>query len=280
MRSFVDTHIHVYADSADVPAKQSRATALIAQLLREGSGVISTQVLHEFVSAGIRKLALPLEIVPALSLSSPLPGPPRSLETSFDCMPSLHKAALVPRRRYFRRWKRVRGNFKFTHASGKGCPSSVNGKCAAGWPGRTRCATRFKPTRSGFCGYGTPARSAESRAGTALDAGRIGGTLRCHPAAHQRSVAWPDVAVLDQCAGQHRHRAGQAGELRARDGVVNYLPQPSKPAATLGQQRSCTSTGEPISKKAPVQAAGTGGRVGWRRPQGQSASQEVAKGKT
>lgn len=65
MRSFIDTNVLVYADAADAPAKQAVATALIAQHLREGSGVISTQVLHEFVNAAVRKLALPLEIVRA-----------------------------------------------------------------------------------------------------------------------------------------------------------------------------------------------------------------------
>jgi predicted nucleic acid-binding protein len=65
VRSFIDTNLLVYADSADAADKQARATALIAQHLREGSGVISTQVLHEFVNAAIRKLALPLEIVRA-----------------------------------------------------------------------------------------------------------------------------------------------------------------------------------------------------------------------
>lgn len=63
MRSFIDTHVLVYAEAADAPEKQSRATALIAQHLREGSGVISTQVLHEFVNAALRKLLLPLELV-------------------------------------------------------------------------------------------------------------------------------------------------------------------------------------------------------------------------
>lgn len=63
MRSFIDTNVLVYADSADAAGKQARATALIAGHLRAGSGVISTQVLHEFVNAAIRKLALPLEIV-------------------------------------------------------------------------------------------------------------------------------------------------------------------------------------------------------------------------
>ncbi len=65
MRSFIDTNVLVYADAADAAAKQTCATALIAQHLREGSGVISTQVLHEFVNAALRKLALPLDIVRA-----------------------------------------------------------------------------------------------------------------------------------------------------------------------------------------------------------------------
>ena len=63
VRSFIDTNVLVYADSADLADKQARATALITQHLREGSGVISTHVLHEFVNAAIRKLALPLETV-------------------------------------------------------------------------------------------------------------------------------------------------------------------------------------------------------------------------
>ena len=65
MRSFIDTNVLVYADSADAREKQTRASALIAQLLRDGNGVISTQVLHEFVNAAIRKLALPLDLVRA-----------------------------------------------------------------------------------------------------------------------------------------------------------------------------------------------------------------------
>lgn len=65
MRSFIDTNVLIYADSADAGDKQSRASALIAQYLRDGDGVISTQVLHEFVNAAIRKLALPLDLVRA-----------------------------------------------------------------------------------------------------------------------------------------------------------------------------------------------------------------------
>lgn len=65
MRSFIDTNVLVYADSADAGDKQSRASALIAQHLRDGDGVLSTQVLHEFVNAALRKLGLPLDVVRA-----------------------------------------------------------------------------------------------------------------------------------------------------------------------------------------------------------------------
>jgi predicted nucleic acid-binding protein len=63
MRSFLDTNVLVYADAADAGAKQPLAAALIAQQLRDGSGVISTQVLHEFVAAALRKLMLPPDII-------------------------------------------------------------------------------------------------------------------------------------------------------------------------------------------------------------------------
>jgi predicted nucleic acid-binding protein len=65
VRSFIDTNVLVYADSADAGDKHARAGALIAQCLRAGDGVISTQVLHEFVNAAIRKLALPMDLVRA-----------------------------------------------------------------------------------------------------------------------------------------------------------------------------------------------------------------------
>ena len=65
MRSFIDTNGLVQADSADGADKQAIATALIAEHLRAGSGVVSTQVLHEFVNAALRKLGLPLDLVRA-----------------------------------------------------------------------------------------------------------------------------------------------------------------------------------------------------------------------
>jgi len=59
VRSFIDTNVLLYADSTDEPDKQSIALKLIADHLRAATGVVSTQVLHEYASAGLKKLSLP-----------------------------------------------------------------------------------------------------------------------------------------------------------------------------------------------------------------------------
>ena len=59
VRSFIDTNILLYADSADEPDKQAAALAVIGGHLRAGTGVVSTQVLHEYASGALKKLSLP-----------------------------------------------------------------------------------------------------------------------------------------------------------------------------------------------------------------------------
>ena len=63
MRSLLDTNLLVYADAADEPAKQRRALALITALRGDGSAVLSTQVLQEYVNVALRKLRLPQALV-------------------------------------------------------------------------------------------------------------------------------------------------------------------------------------------------------------------------
>ena len=55
-RSFFDTNILVYADDKRAPAKQSRAIDLVAEHRRDGTGVISLQVLQEYFVTVTRKL--------------------------------------------------------------------------------------------------------------------------------------------------------------------------------------------------------------------------------
>jgi predicted nucleic acid-binding protein len=59
-RAFIDSNVFVYADDDDAPAKRDAARELIRQLARERRGVVSTQVLMEYVAAGRRKLGLSL----------------------------------------------------------------------------------------------------------------------------------------------------------------------------------------------------------------------------
>ena len=63
MRSFLDTNILVYADAGDEPVKQACAIALLRRHREAGTGVLSTQVLQEFVNVALRKLRLPVELI-------------------------------------------------------------------------------------------------------------------------------------------------------------------------------------------------------------------------
>ena len=59
---FLDTNIIVYSFDASQPDKQSRAQELIGAGLQSGEGVISTQVVQEFLNVATRKFASPLKI--------------------------------------------------------------------------------------------------------------------------------------------------------------------------------------------------------------------------
>ena len=57
-RCFIDTNVLVYADSTDEPRKQRIAIDLLRHLRFEHLGVLSTQVLNEYIQVGLRKLGL------------------------------------------------------------------------------------------------------------------------------------------------------------------------------------------------------------------------------
>ena len=60
--AFFDTNVLVYADDASSPKKQERAIALFAEHLRQGTAVVSLQVLQEYFVAATRKLRLAPEM--------------------------------------------------------------------------------------------------------------------------------------------------------------------------------------------------------------------------
>jgi predicted nucleic acid-binding protein len=63
---FIDTNIIIYAFDSSQPARQARSRALIQDGLLTGLGVISTQVVQEFLNVATRKFAAPLRIEDAV----------------------------------------------------------------------------------------------------------------------------------------------------------------------------------------------------------------------
>jgi predicted nucleic acid-binding protein len=62
-RNFIDTNILVYANDSRDPGKQQQAIALIANAMRDGNGVISTQVLQEYANVAVSKLGQRQDVV-------------------------------------------------------------------------------------------------------------------------------------------------------------------------------------------------------------------------
>ena len=56
MKSFLDTNLIVYANDSRVAEKQARAIEVITRAMREGTGVISTQVMQEYAVVAGSKL--------------------------------------------------------------------------------------------------------------------------------------------------------------------------------------------------------------------------------
>jgi len=59
---FVDTNVLMYAHDSTTGAKHQRARALLEELWRDGSGVVSTQVLQELCVNLRRKAGLPPDL--------------------------------------------------------------------------------------------------------------------------------------------------------------------------------------------------------------------------
>ena len=59
-KSFVDSNVLIYAHDVDAGVKRHAAAAVLRDLWVQRSGVLSTQVLHEFYVNVTRKIAAPL----------------------------------------------------------------------------------------------------------------------------------------------------------------------------------------------------------------------------
>ncbi len=59
---FLDTNILVYSFDKTQPSKRERSLSLIQEALETGLGVISTQVVQEFLNVATQKFSVPLKI--------------------------------------------------------------------------------------------------------------------------------------------------------------------------------------------------------------------------
>jgi predicted nucleic acid-binding protein len=60
-RFFIDTNVFVYSFDDRQPDKKVRALALISDALQTGNGMISWQVMQEFLNVSTRKFLVPLK---------------------------------------------------------------------------------------------------------------------------------------------------------------------------------------------------------------------------
>lgn len=60
-KHFIDTNVFIYSFDQSQPAKQSRASTLIQEALDSGLGIISTQVIQEFLNVATQKFAVPMQ---------------------------------------------------------------------------------------------------------------------------------------------------------------------------------------------------------------------------
>jgi predicted nucleic acid-binding protein len=59
---FLDTNVFVYSFDDRQPSKKERSSALIQQALQTGLGIISTQVIQEFLNVATQKFAVPIKL--------------------------------------------------------------------------------------------------------------------------------------------------------------------------------------------------------------------------
>lgn len=77
---FIDTNLIVYANDRRNKLKQARALEVVCEAIREGSGVISMQVLQEYANTALNKLGqAPVVVLRQIALLESLevvrPGP-------------------------------------------------------------------------------------------------------------------------------------------------------------------------------------------------------------
>lgn len=94
VRSFIDTNLLVHVDAGDEKKKQRRAIERVRQLRRDGSGVLSTQALQEYVNVALKKLRITAEQIRSrlavYERFEVVPSSPQGIRSALD-LTVLHK---------------------------------------------------------------------------------------------------------------------------------------------------------------------------------------------
>lgn len=93
---FLDTNIFVYTFDRRTPDKQTRARSLVERALGSGDGVVSSQVVQEFLNVALREFERPLSNEQALRYLREVLDPLCSVFPSI----SLYETALSLHRRW------------------------------------------------------------------------------------------------------------------------------------------------------------------------------------
>jgi predicted nucleic acid-binding protein len=99
-RFFLDTNVFVYAFDSNSPEKAATAKALIREGLTKEIGIISYQVIQEFLNVALRRFKKPMTTVEAESFLGLVLRPMCSVQSSH----SLYGRALAIRDRYRLSW--------------------------------------------------------------------------------------------------------------------------------------------------------------------------------
>ncbi|MBI5448151.1 MAG: PIN domain-containing protein [Gammaproteobacteria bacterium] len=112
---FLDTNIFIYSFDAKFPKKQSKAQQLINDGLNSEKGMVSSQVIQEFLNVATKKFIKPLSMVDAeLYLSSVL----------------LPLCKFYPDCEFFHKTLRIKSRFKFSFYDSLILTAAIESNCS------------------------------------------------------------------------------------------------------------------------------------------------------
>ena len=113
-RFFLDTNIFVYSFDASAPKKAQRAAQLIRQAIQTRNGIVSYQIVQEFLSVALRRFAQPMSYADA----------EQYLTTTFRPLLSVHSSQAL-----YGDALRIAAKFKLSWYDSLVIASAIEGHC-------------------------------------------------------------------------------------------------------------------------------------------------------